>query len=125
MNRTLIIVEDDDTIRENLRELLEMEDYFILEAENGKVALDTLRKLHSEQKALPFVILLDLNMPVMSGREFLIAQRADPGPISKVPVIITTAAAEAPGLGTRGFLRKPIDLDQLLIQLTQICSSIE
>ena len=128
MNRTILIIEDDDIIRENLRELLEMENYAVLEAENGKVGLDQLRDLTLSRQTLPFVILLDLNMPVMSGREFLIAQRADPGALAKIPVIITTAAQDTFDLGTEGFLRKPIDLHQLyekLFQLTGVHSALE
>lgn len=122
MNRTILIVEDDETIRKNLREILETENFSVLEAENGKIALEKLPRLASDKNPLPFVILLDLNMPVMSGREFSIAQRADQTVVARIPVVVTTAAPDASDLGTFGFLRKPIDLDHLLEKLQQLVS---
>jgi CheY-like chemotaxis protein len=113
----LLIVEDDQDIRDNLRDILEMEGYAVLEAVHGKAALDLLERLRAEGRPLPAVILLDLNMPVMSGRELLTTVRRDHPELAAIPVIIMTALPDAMELGTAAFLRKPIDLDELLRRL--------
>jgi len=119
MSRTVLIVEDDLPIRENLRAILEMDDYSVLEAAHGKQALEILKEAGANG-TLPFVILLDLNMPVMPGREFLSVLSSLEETLSKIPVIVMTAVPEAKDLGTEGFLRKPVDLDTLLNKISRI-----
>ena len=65
--KTVFIIEDDDELRFLLREALSKEAYDVMEAENGKVALEELEAAVGS----PDLILLDLNMPVMNGFEFL------------------------------------------------------
>lgn len=113
----LLIVEDDQDIRDNLRDILEMEGYSVLDAAHGKAALDLMERLRAEGRPLPAVILLDLNMPVMSGRELLATVRRDHPDLAAIPVVIMTALPDAMDLGTAAFLRKPIDLDELLRRL--------
>lgn len=117
MSPPLLIVEDDQDIRDNLRDILEMEGYSILEAAHGRAALDLMERLRAEGRPLPAVILLDLNMPVMSGRELLATVRRDHPELAAIPVVIMTALPDAMELGTAAFLRKPIDLDELLRRL--------
>jgi signal transduction histidine kinase/DNA-binding response OmpR family regulator len=81
----VLIVEDDDTIREMMRRSLELEDGWVVsEAENGKVAL----KKVAEKK--PELILLDLMMPEMDGFEFVEALRKNPA-WAGIPVVVVTA----------------------------------
>jgi CheY-like chemotaxis protein len=80
----VLIVEDDATLREMLRRVLEMEKWTVVEAENGAVALDRLRAAH------PSVILLDLLMPVMDGFQFL-AELHKQEQWRQIPVIVITA----------------------------------
>jgi len=80
----LLVVEDDPVMRDMLRRRLEKEDWTVIEAENGRVALERM----AEQK--PELILLDLMMPEMDGFQFLdeIRRRKD---WHAIPVIVVTA----------------------------------
>jgi CheY-like chemotaxis protein len=109
----VLIVEDDDDIRETLIEVLEDNGFEPSSAANGAEALELLRS----NEAFPNVILLDMMMPVLDGWGFRSAQLADPR-LSEIPVIVLTAHASieetARTLGATGFLRKPVRLDPLL-----------
>ena len=80
----VLIVEDDVATRTLIRRTLQGEAFDVLEAENGREALDVL------ETATPGIILLDLMMPEMDGFEFLEALRADPAR-SRIPVVVITA----------------------------------
>jgi CheY-like chemotaxis protein len=80
----VLVVEDDAPLRELLRRMLEREGYTVVEADNGRAALDRL------QKGIPGAILLDLMMPVMDGFEFLTELRREDA-WRHVPVIVLTA----------------------------------
>lgn len=109
----VLIIEDDDDIRETLFEVLEDNGFEPSAAANGAEALALLRSA----AAKPNVILLDMMMPVLDGWGFRSAQLADPA-LSEIPVIVLTAHASieetARTLGATGFLRKPVRLDPLL-----------
>ena len=77
-------MEDDASLRELLRRMLEREGYTVVEADNGQAALDRLRE------GTPGVILLDLMMPVMDGFEFLVERRREEA-WRGIPVIVLTA----------------------------------
>ena len=113
MTKSVLIVEDDLEIREILCELLADEGYRTVSAANGEEALSVLRE-RSEQV---HVIVLDLMMPLMDGRQFRSAQLAD-ARLAAIPVVLATAGAdaatEAKHLGATAWLRKPFDLDDLL-----------
>ena len=83
-HQTVLIVEDDAPTREMLRRTLVKESWEVLEAENGRVALEKLTGL------VPALILLDLMMPEMDGFEFMeeLRKRAD---CRQVPVVVITA----------------------------------
>lgn len=105
--RTLLIVDDVQTNREILKRMLESE-YTILEAENGKEALQL---IHRNYKSLS-AVLLDLLMPVMDGYEVL-EQMQHNAMLSAIPVIVTTgstaeeAEVRALALGANDFITKP------------------
>ena len=80
----ILIVEDDEGVRSMLRRRLEKEKWTVFEAENGRVALEQMRKLQPE------LILLDLMMPEMDGFQFLDEFRRDEAWRS-IPVIVVTA----------------------------------
>ncbi|MGH7645988.1 MAG: response regulator, partial [Gemmatimonadales bacterium] len=80
----VLIVDDDPVVRDLLRRLLEGEGYRVVEADNGRAALERLREV------LPGVILLDLMMPEMDGFELLDAMRREAGGAS-IPVVVLTA----------------------------------
>lgn len=113
MSLRVLIIDDDDAIRETLVEVLEGEGHFPTAAVNGA---DALAKLDAMDLP-PDLILLDLMMPVKDGYEFRAEQRVHPrhGPI---PVIVMSADPRADTdrevLAARSYLRKPFDLDGLL-----------
>jgi len=117
----IIVVEDDDAIRDTIREVLELEGYTVQAFPNGKTALDALS--HCEA---PCLILLDLMMPVMNGWEFLEARKACGDTIVAIPVYIVSAVAERgelQGIGASGYIKKPIDIDLLLGVVTKYCGA--
>ena len=115
----VMVIEDDFAIRETLRELLEEEGYEVVGAANG---MDALSRLH--HGPAPRLILLDLMMPVMDGREFRTAQRSDPA-LARIPVVVITADAavdqEAEALAVEAVLPKPFELGRLLDTVHRYC----
>jgi CheY-like chemotaxis protein len=106
----VLIVEDDDDLREMMAQLLSIEGFQTTTVANGREALEY---LHGAAK--PDVILLDLMMPVMDGWEFRRQQKADPE-LAPVPVIVLSALdqSRAAGVDAAAFLKKPLDFDRLL-----------
>ena len=84
----VLIVDDDDDIREALRGLLEEEGYEVVEASQGREALNLLQR--AEVK--PAVLLLDLMMPLMDGWQLRSRLRQDPE-LATIPIVIMTAHA--------------------------------
>jgi len=116
-DRCTVLVADDDTdIRETLAELLKLSGYHVLQAANGKQALESVAE-HS-----PTVMLLDHRMPEMSGAEVCRTLQAKG---SLVRIIFATAAKEGPelakSLGVNSFLAKPFNLDSCLSAVAAAC----
>ncbi len=108
----ILVVDDDQAIRETLTMVLEEEGYCVMTAPHGRAALDHLRNA-----AAPCLILLDLMMPVMNGWELCAALRAD-AVLAGLPVLLLSADPSvrraAAELGAQGALAKPTDINQLL-----------
>lgn len=121
IRRTILIVEDEMINVEILTEILS-DTYEIISAENGKAALDLVRKSLTPIS----VILLDINMPVMGGLEFLKIIKAD-DEYKRIPVIVFTSEKdnelEALELGASDFITKPYDLPEVI--LARVRRSIE
>lgn len=108
----VLIVDDHAIVREGLKLILETEDQFAVvgEAENGRTALHLIEELN------PDVVLMDLNMPVMSGLEAMKILKSNQ---SSVPVIILTTYNEDElmvsglALGAKGYLLKDTNRDHL------------
>src|SRR5262245_52988993 len=110
--RRVLVVDDDEDIRDVIQILLEEHGYEVLQAKNGAHALETLR----DAPSLPQVILLDRRMPVMNGWQFRDLQVADPR-IAAIPVIVITAdtaAVQEVGPSVAGCLSKPMSLGDIL-----------
>jgi CheY-like chemotaxis protein len=93
----LLLVEDDDVAAEAVVRGLHKHAMScpVISAEDGNVALQILRGNHTaRQIAKPYLVLLDLNMPLMNGFEFLGALRADPELRDTVVFVLTTSNAE-------------------------------
>ena len=84
--KTIFVIEDDDELRFLLKETLLKDSYNVIEADNGRVALSKLGDINEP----PNLILLDLNMPVMNGFEFLEEYRSNFS--QEVPVVVITGA---------------------------------
>ncbi len=114
--QSILIVEDEPTIRENLKTLLELEGYRVYAANNGDEGLQVLRNMPR-----PCLVLLDLLMPVMNGMEFMQAKSHEDA-IAAIPVCIVSGVAENPELpGASAFVKKPIEFDGLLKFVRQYC----
>ena len=111
--RPVLIVEDDEDIREAVQDALERRGYRVLTAGDGREGLAVLR----EADPRPAVILLDLTMPVMSGWE-LMAEMEKDAALAAIPVVVMSAV---PNLRDQpdasrwaGILTKPVGLEILL-----------
>jgi two-component system, chemotaxis family, chemotaxis protein CheY len=107
-----LIVDDSRMIRRVSRQILEQLGYAVHEAENGQEALARC------QASMPDAILLDWNMPVMTGLEFVTALRAAPGGAHPRVVFCTTvsgepAIREALAGGADGYVVKPFTAQAL------------
>src|SRR5436190_21383655 len=86
--KLILVVDDDEDVRDAVREALEAQRYEVAVAANGQQALDMLRS-----GPRPSLIFLDLMMPVMSGEGFVEKQRQDPA-LAQIPVVILSADRE-------------------------------
>jgi CheY-like chemotaxis protein len=110
----ILVVDDDDDIREMIAEALVLNGYRVSTAPNGTVALEQARAHRLD------LIILDLMMPVMNGWQFLEAQREDPD-LATIPVVVVTATLDAQVESASMLLRKPFDLDTLLTIVARLC----
>ena len=108
MTTQVLVVDDEPSICSALRLILQLEGYAVAAASNGREAIDRVRA------ETPDVVLLDLSMPVMDGRECW-ARLHDMAP--ELPVVIMTAhhrAGAELGHAAAGCLPKPFDVDGVL-----------
>jgi len=117
--RTVMVVDDDDAIREALEDVLGDEGYDVIGASDGQQALEL---LHGEKR--PSAILVDLWMPVMDGWKFLDTLLADPR-LSRIPLVVLTAARDqrARDLCVAEVLTKPVQLHQVLGVLQRLTAT--
>lgn len=114
--RTCLVVDDSRVIRKVSRHILESLDFTVEEAENGQLGLEKCIE------AMPDVILLDWNMPVMTGIEFIVQLRQVPGGDKPKVVFCTTEndvahIREAISAGADEYVMKPFDHETLQIKL--------
>jgi CheY-like chemotaxis protein len=102
----VLLVDDDEDVRDSLALVLRDEGYHVETASNGKEALEKLDRMPP-----PGVVLLDLMMPVMNGWKTLEQFQARK---LAAPVLVVSAAVPPAPPGAAGFLRKPVDLECLL-----------
>lgn len=106
----ILLIEDDDLLREGLRQILEEDGCRVSAAPDGAAAMEVLR----EGKDPPCLILLDLMMPGMNGWHFFDGlsrlRGCEPPPV----VVISAATHSASPPGAASFLRKPVDLGELV-----------
>jgi CheY-like chemotaxis protein len=105
----VLVVDDEPTLLEATRFVLESEGFGVETAKNGQEALAFLRT----GSKLPGLVLLDLMMPVMNGWEFLAAVAEIP-PLRTIPIMVLTAAGTTEVPGAVEVMRKPCDLGLLI-----------
>jgi CheY-like chemotaxis protein len=119
----VLVVDDDAVLRQLLRRMLEPEGYRVVEAENGRAALERLRE------AAPGVVLLDLMMPEMDGFEFVAEfRRHEAG--RAIPIVVITAKdlTREDRERLNGYVQKILqkgahDRDQLLAEVRELVAT--
>ena len=108
--KTCLVVDDSRVVRKIARRIVEGMSFEVTEAEDGAKALEVCKQ------AMPDVVLLDWNMPVMDGYEFLVHLRCMPGGDAPKVVFCTTEndvahIARALHAGANEYIMKPFDKD--------------
>lgn len=105
---TILVVEDEKPIREAIAIFLELDGYRVIVATNGAQALDAI----AEER--PDVILCDVMMPILDGRELCRRLKQDKATMS-IPIILMSAAGRgaAGGVGADDYVDKPLNLAEL------------
>ena len=112
----ILIVDDDADFRDGMRAELERKGYQVEEAENGAAALEL------ATAKPPLLILLDLQMPVMNGRELMTRLRQQES-TSEVPVVVLSSFGyewEAELMGAQGYLGKPFEPAELEAAMARV-----
>jgi two-component system chemotaxis response regulator CheY len=117
--KSCLVVDDSKVVRMVARKILEGLNFQIVEAENGKLAMDECAKV------MPDAILLDWNMPVMSGIEFLRLLRKMEGGQTPIVVFCTTEndiqhIQEAITAGANEYIMKPFDSEIIESKFSQV-----
>ncbi len=107
---SILIVEDDDDLRDLVKTMLELEGFDVRTAQHGREALERVAE------SMPDLILLDIKMPVMDGRTFAVEFKARHG--GSAPIVVMTAAEHAASraqeVGAKGWIAKPFAYDELV-----------
>lgn len=115
MRKIVLIVDDEEDIRETLRDAFELQGYDVEVAEDGQRALDVLERIQ------PSIVLLDIMMPVLDGNAVFVRMRADPRWAS-IPIIFSTSdPARAPA--GELVICKPVDLRRLIAVVARTCAT--
>ncbi|HEY9727360.1 MAG TPA: response regulator [Chroococcales cyanobacterium] len=115
----ILVIEDEETVRENILELLDAEGFDAIAAPNGRIGLELARQ------QLPDLILCDVRMPELDGYGVLQGIRSDPA-MAGIPLIFLTAKASKTDLsyglelGANAYITKPFTITELLSAISQI-----
>jgi chemosensory pili system protein ChpA (sensor histidine kinase/response regulator) len=111
----VLVVDDDDEIREVLREVLLTAGYATETAPDGRAALDRLTR----DSIVPDVVVLDLDMPGLDGAGLYRLMRED-SKLGSIPVVVASGTPAAAPEGAR-VLPKPVDIPRLLEMVAELC----
>jgi two-component system chemotaxis response regulator CheY len=119
--KSCLITDDSPTVRKVLRRILQKLEFEVDEAENGQIALEKCGR------CMPDAILLDWNMPIMNGMDFLrLLRQMECGSTPKVIVCTTESDVEhiqrALTIGADEYLIKPFDEESLRAKLAKVIS---
>jgi CheY-like chemotaxis protein len=120
----VLVVDDQQCVREAVRDVLRGNGLTVVEAPDGAVAIDLLHR-----GLRPALILLDLSMTTMDGRAFRVEQAKDPA-LRRIPtVVITGSGLDPESLGQEldgvQVIAKPITYDDLLALVSHYCSDAD
>ena len=120
MSKSILVIDDEPDQRDLMREILELFGYQVMTASNGQEALHTLTA-----GELPGLILLDVTMPIMSGREFLATLHSGLYPqLQSLPIVVISAVAEHAQLqqyNCKAVLTKPSNVQSILGYAKEFC----
>jgi CheY-like chemotaxis protein len=114
----ILVIEDEETVRENILELLDAEGFEAIAAENGRIGLELAKRY------LPDLILCDVRMPELDGYGVLTALRSEVT-TTEIPFLFLTAKAAKTDLsyglelGATAYITKPFTLSELLDAIAQ------
>lgn len=119
--KSILVADDNDDVRDSVVDALSAEGYHVEGAKNGKEALKILETMPG-----PTLVLLDLMMPVMSGWEFLDAQKKDARfaahRVVTISAVNSTQSLQDPTpLDTAGSIQKPLTLEHLWAEALKHC----
>jgi CheY-like chemotaxis protein len=117
VSHTVLVVEDEEELRETMRDALELSGYAVVAVADGQEALERLDAL--DELCL---VLLDLVMPRMNGWDFCAALRSRQQ-FASTPVVVHTTATLSPPAGATRVIRKPIELARLLAVVQEYCAA--
>jgi CheY-like chemotaxis protein len=112
---SVLVVEDDEDIREAIGNILEDEGYEVALAEHGEAALALLSEV-----GRPCLVLVDLVMPKMDGWELMKALSRNDR-LATIPIVVMSAASRPERIDGQRLVKKPIDLDLLLRIVREHC----
>ena len=124
-DKLILVVEDDEDVREYLVRALNLEGYETVKASNGQEALNVLAGCLA-RGATPCCIILDLMMPVMDGQTFIDTMEHDlKEKLGEIAIIVLSAKRRSEGLEvlptTVKTISKPFDLDELYEAIEKLC----
>mgnify|MGYP000113652196 FL=1 len=120
MAKKIIVIDDSETVRQQIREAVTRAGYQVVEAEDGVAGLDTIRT-HGDAA----LVLCDISMPRMGGLDLLEALRKTPRHATLPVVMVTTEGhgeliAKAKQFGAKGWMVKPFQPDMLVTLVKKI-----
>lgn len=119
--RKVLIVDDSETIRQQVASALERAGFGVVEATDG---IDGLERASQNELCM---VILDVNMPRLNGLEMLERLKSDPRH-AKLPVLMLTTEVQqsmierAKKAGARGWMIKPVKMDQLVSTVNKLTS---
>lgn len=122
MTNCVLVVEDEPDVRETIKEILQMEGFTVVTAENGQDALNVLTEFGK-----PCLILLDLMMPVMNGWQFLEALKNGHQQLfASTPIVVVSAVADLTTVQAQyncRVMKKPANVQSLLALAHEYCKA--
>jgi DNA-binding response OmpR family regulator len=121
--KTILIVDDNEEYRASIAEVLQMEQYLTLEAENGLIGLQMIGD------HLPDLVLCDVDMPMVNGVEMLTSVKLE-SKFSKIPFMFLTGRRDettqkaSQNLGADLYLTKPVSMNHLTTAIFNLLNPV-